>query len=146
MRTKELSSHHIFYELLPRITTEKTWNISKCVNSSNVKVANSDAQWTDVKALKCWGLGVGYVYFLEPHLLSLPTIASFKYLVYFPWLCISEIAIATWKNHYVGCYPVMETIEYISKWICRYSRDRLKYSMQFGIIKTRKQPYLSLLG
>ena len=42
-----------FYELLPRTTTDKRWNVSK-MRFLHVKVAKSDAQWTELKALKCW--------------------------------------------------------------------------------------------
>ena len=48
-----IASHRIFYEFLPRITTDKTWNVSKMC-FLHVKVAKSDAQWMEVKALKCW--------------------------------------------------------------------------------------------
>ena len=49
MGKKVLSPHRVFHELLPQITTDKTWNVSK-----HVKVAKSNAQWTEVKALNCW--------------------------------------------------------------------------------------------
>ena len=42
-----------FYQLLPQITTDITWNVSKMC-FLHLKVAKSDAQWTEVRALKCW--------------------------------------------------------------------------------------------
>ena len=39
-----------FYELLPPINTDKTWNLSKMC-FLHVKVAKRDTQWTEVKAL-----------------------------------------------------------------------------------------------
>ena len=47
------SSSWFLSSLLPRRTTDKTWNVSKMC-FQHVKVAKSDAQWTEVKALKCW--------------------------------------------------------------------------------------------